>query len=74
MASTVTAGETRDCCRDGGSLRVIEDTPRITVRQCVAPAADGLLEVDGVRVCGRRHFRAKLVGLGARAVGAGLGG
>lgn len=74
MASTVTAGETRDCCREGGRLRVIEDTPRLTVRQCVAPAADGLLEVDGVRVCGRRHFRAKLIGLGARADGAGLGG
>lgn len=74
MASTVTAGVTRDCCREGGSLRVIEDTPGLTVRQCVAPAADGLLELDGVRVCGRRHFRAKLIGLVARADGAGLGG
>lgn len=73
MATTVTAGDARDCCRSGANLRVIDDTPRLTVRQCVAPAADGLLEVDGVRVCGRRHFRAKLIGLGTRAAGAGLG-
>jgi len=28
--------------------------------QCLAPADDGLLVLDGIRVCGRRHFAARL--------------
>jgi hypothetical protein len=71
--ATITAGEVRECCQTGSNLRLVEDTPQLTIRQCVAPAADGLVELDGVRVCGRRHFRAKLIGLGARAAGARLG-
>lgn len=72
--STITSGEVRACCQAADRMRVLDDTARLVIHQCVAPATDGLLEVDGVRVCGRRHFRAKLVGLGARAAGAGLGG
>ena len=73
-AQTLVAGTVRDCCHAGGSLRTVEETSSLTIQRCEAPAADGLLELDGVRVCGRRHFRARLVGLGARATGAGLGG
>lgn len=72
--ATITAGEVRDCCRAGNSLRLVQQTPTLTIRQCVAPAEDGLLALDGVRVCGRRHFRATLLGHGTHATGAGLGG
>lgn len=72
--STITAGEVRACCQAADRMRVLETTDRLVIRQCVAPADDGLVVLDGVRVCGRRHFRAKLIGLGARADGAGLGG
>jgi hypothetical protein len=71
--STITAGEVRECCRTGGGLRILEQTERLIVQRCETPAVDGLLDLEGVRVCGRRHFRAKLVGLGARAAGARLG-
>ena len=72
--STITAGEVRACCQAADRMRVLDETERLIIRQCVAPSDEGLVELDGVRVCGRRHFRAKLVGLGARAAGAGLGG
>lgn len=72
--STIAAGEVRACCQSGSALRVMEQTERVTIRQCVAPAEDGLVELDGVRVCGRRHFRATLIGLDAMAVASGLGG
>lgn len=72
--STITAGERRACCQSADRMRDLAHTDRLIIRQCVAPADDGLVVIDGVRVCGRRHFRATLVGLGARAAGAGLGG
>jgi hypothetical protein len=28
--------------------------------QCIEPCEDGLVVLDGVRVCGRRHFYARL--------------
>ena len=39
-------------------------------------SADGeiVVEVDGVRVCGRRHFRARLIGLDARSITGRIGG
>lgn len=71
---TITAGTVRPCCASGAAMRVLEDSDRLTTRQCVAPAEDGLAEVDGVRVCGRRHFRAKFLGLDARSQTGRLGG
>lgn len=55
-------------------MRVLTVAPSLITRQCCAPCEDGIADVDGVRVCGRKHYRATLQGLGARATGAGLGG
>lgn len=71
---TITKGVVRPCCHTLAQVRILADTPQLTTRQCIAPAEDGLLELDGVRVCGRKHYRAKLIGLDARAHTGKLGG
>jgi hypothetical protein len=55
-------------------MRVLTDTDQLTVRQCQAPDDEGLIMVDGVRVCGRRHFRVKLLRLETHAKSSRLGG
>ena len=67
-------GTQRECCKSGAHLVTIEDTPTTLVRRCHAPHPEGSIEVDGVRVCGRRQFTGRFKGLDARAVGANLGG
>lgn len=70
--ATLTAGEVRPCCASGAHMRIVAETTQLVTRQCVAPH-DGGIVVDGVAVCGRMHYRARLVGLNTRARGIGLG-
>lgn len=56
----------RACCREAAHKRDVPmpeggaGVEAMACEQCVAPADDGVLELDGVRVCGRRHFYARL--------------
>lgn len=60
MQQTIANGAVSACCQDTTNLAVTEDTEKVTIRQC--------------RVCGRRHFRAKMDALDLRASAAPLGG
>lgn len=57
----------RACCREAENMADVPMPPggmgviKTSCEQCHAPAEDGMIVIDGVRRCGRRHYYARMV-------------